>query len=77
MKCPYYRKVSVETHPQGFKGVCEGDLPKGLRAPSLFEETHYCTTRQYPACRVFQAHQESSAGEDAPETSQGQSEVGS
>jgi len=71
MNCPYYRKVSVENHPFGLKGYCEGDQRKGLRVPSLFEETHYCTTLQYPACRVFQARQGSIEHEEAPATSQG------
>jgi hypothetical protein len=50
MKCPYCRKVSVENHPFGVKSYCEGDRLKGLCVPSLFEETHYCATLQYPAC---------------------------
>jgi hypothetical protein len=71
MNCPYYRKVSVENHPFGLKRYCEGDRLKGLRVPSLFEETHYCTTLQYPACRVFQARQASIEHEEGPTTSQG------
>jgi hypothetical protein len=69
MKCPYYRKVSVENYPYGCKSYCEGDRLKGLRAPSLFEETHYCKTAQYPACRVFQARQGYSEHEDVPKPS--------
>jgi hypothetical protein len=34
MKCPYYRKVSVENHPFGVKSYCEGNRLKGLRVPS-------------------------------------------
>jgi hypothetical protein len=71
MKCPYYRKVSLEHHPFGAKNYCEGDLLAGVRVPSLFEETHYCTTLQYPACRLFQARQASIEIAEAPETPQG------
>jgi hypothetical protein len=71
MKCPYYRKVYVENHPDGLKAYCEGDQREGLRVPSLFEETHYCATLQYPACRVFQALQGSIEHEEAPATSRG------
>jgi hypothetical protein len=71
MKCPYCRKVSVENHPFGVKSYCEGDRLKGLRVPSLFEETHYCATLQYPACRVFHAGQGSIEHEEAPATSRG------
>ena len=71
MKCPYYRKVRIETHPHGSKGVCEGDRLQGLRVPTLFEETHYCTTPHYPACRVFQARQAGSEHTEAPLASQG------
>jgi hypothetical protein len=77
MKCPYYRKVSVENHPSGLKSYCEGDLLTGLRVPTLFEETHYCNSLQYPACRVFQARQGAIAHEDVPATSQDQRQVGS
>jgi hypothetical protein len=71
MKCPYYREVRLDNHLHEFRGCCEADRVKGLREPSLFEETHYCTTHQYPACRVFQARQGSVAHEDGSETSQG------
>jgi hypothetical protein len=70
MKCPYYRKVSVENYSDRFKSYCEADTLKGVRVPSLFEETHYCTTLQYPGCRVFQARQESIEHGNAPEASQ-------
>jgi hypothetical protein len=70
MKCPYYRKISVEHDPYGLKAYCEGDPRKGLRVPSLFEETHYCRTLHYPACRVFQARQAYGEDEDVPEPSQ-------
>jgi hypothetical protein len=69
MKCPYYRKVSGEDHPFGFKSYCEADLLTGLRVPSLFEETHYCTTAHYPACRVFQAQQAGPEDTEEPKTS--------
>lgn len=69
---PYYRKVSGESHLFGYKSYCEGDMMIGLRVPSLFEETHYCTTLQYPACRVFQARQGAITHENTPETSQDQ-----
>ena len=52
LKCPYYRKVDVENHPDGLKAYCEGDQRKGLRVPSLFE-THYCTTLQYLHAECF------------------------
>jgi hypothetical protein len=68
MKCPYYRKINVENHPSGFKSCCEGDRLKSLRVPTLFEETHYCTTLRYPACRVFQARQRPITPQDGPET---------
>jgi hypothetical protein len=71
MKCPYYRKVSPENHPFGLKSYCEGDPLTGLRVPSLFEETHYCTTMQYPACRVFHARQGCIEHTETPKTSQG------
>jgi hypothetical protein len=75
MKCPYYRKVSIEHHPFGLKSYCTGDMLTGLRVPSLFETTHYCTTLQYPACRVFQARQGYIEHTEAPKTSQGREEV--
>jgi hypothetical protein len=71
MKCPYYREVGVENHPHEFRGHCEGDRVKGSRQPSLFEETHYCTTHLYPACRVFQARQASVEHQDGSETPSG------
>jgi|RhiMetdeSRZDD1v2_1073273.scaffolds.fasta_scaffold2917869_1 hypothetical protein len=70
MKCPYYRKACGEDHPFGLKSYCEGDTRAGLRVPSVFEETHYCTTQQYPACRVFQARQSSIRHTEAPTTLQ-------
>jgi hypothetical protein len=70
MKCPYYRKVTGENHPFGWKSYCEGDPLTGPRVPSLFEETHYCTTLQYPACRVFQARQGCIEHTETPKTSQ-------
>jgi len=57
MKCPYYRKISLQDHPYGLKGYCEGDVQGRLRVPSVYEETHLCTTSHYPACRVFQERQ--------------------
>ena len=72
MKCPYYRKLSVEDFPYGLEGYCEGDRLQRVRVPSLFEETHYCTTLQYPTCRVFQARQASSEPADTREASQGE-----
>ena len=53
------------------KGCCEGDTRAGLRVPSLFEETHYCTTPLYPACRVFLARQSSIRHTEEPNTLQG------
>jgi hypothetical protein len=72
MKCPYYRKVIVENHPSGLKSYCEGDRLKGLRVPTLFEETHYCNTLQYPGCRVFQARQGAITHEEGAATPPGQ-----
>lgn len=69
MRCPYYRKVSGENHPYGFQGYCEADTENRLRVPSLFEETQYCITRQYPACRVFQARQGHLEHAEGPEAS--------
>jgi hypothetical protein len=54
-KCPYSLKVRTESHPFGFGSYCGGDSLTGLWMPNLFEETPYCITLQYPACRVFQA----------------------
>jgi hypothetical protein len=72
MKCPYYRKVVIENLPFGLKTYCEADPQRGPRLPSLFEERHFCTTLQYPACRVFQARQEGIGQTETPKTSQGQ-----
>jgi hypothetical protein len=72
MQCPYYRKSNVENYPHGFKEYCAGDRRIGLRVPSLFEQTHYYTTHQYAACRVFQERQGASEDEDGPETASGQ-----
>lgn len=72
MQCPYYRKIGVEKDPSELKAYCEGDKLNALRVPSMFEETHYCTTHQYPACRVFQARQGAVEHKDEAETSQGE-----
>jgi hypothetical protein len=71
MKCPYYWKVSPENHPFSLKSYCEGDILTGLWVPSVFEDTQYCTTLQYPACRVFQAWQGCIDPTEAAKTSQG------
>jgi hypothetical protein len=70
MRCPYYVKINLDRHPFGPKRYCKGDPLVGLRVPSLFEETHYCTTLQYPPCRVFQTRQGYLEYEDIAETSQ-------
>ena len=67
MRCPYYQRLSLDQHHHGVRGYCEADALRRVRAPTLFEETHYCTTDRCSACPLFEArHKHPETGEDAP-----------
>jgi len=58
MPCPYYHRLSLDQDHHGISGYCEADALRRLRAPTLFEETHYCTSDQFLACPLCRARQE-------------------